>query len=57
LWRLGWYVDRQSPPDSLHCTVNAIHHDKIKLFAKDLELATNFAKDKTGDKGSYGTID
>lgn len=34
LWRLGWYVDRQSPPDSLHCTVNAIHHDKIKLFAK-----------------------
>ncbi len=57
LWRLGWYVDRQSPPDSLHCTVNAIHHDKIKLFAKDLELATDFAKDKTSDKGSYGTID
>ena len=57
LWRLGWYVDRQSPPDSLHCTVNAIHHDKIRLFAKDLELATDFAKDKTGDKGSYGTID
>lgn len=59
LWRLGWYVDRQSPPDSLHCTVNAIHHDKIKLFAKDLELATAqvVAKGKTGDKGSYGTID
>jgi sphinganine-1-phosphate aldolase len=21
----GWYCDRQTPPDSLHCTVNAVH--------------------------------
>ena len=33
LSKCGWYVDRQTPPDSLHCTVNAIHHDKIQCFA------------------------
>ena len=58
LARHGWYVDRQSPPDSLHCTVNAIHHDKISQFTHDLQLAINevLATNKTGDKGSYGTI-
>ena len=25
LWERGWYVDRQSPPPSLHCTVSAVH--------------------------------
>ena len=25
LWNEGWYVDRQSPPPSLHCTVSAVH--------------------------------
>jgi len=54
----GWYVDRQAPPDSLHCTVNAIHHDKISQFTHDLQLAINevLATNKTGEKGSYGTI-
>ena len=58
LARHGWYVDRQAPPDSLHCTVNAIHHDKISQFTHDLQLAINevLATNKTGDKGSYGTI-
>ena len=36
LSKRGWYVDRQTPPDSLHCTVNAIHHDKIDWFTNDL---------------------
>ena len=58
LWQRGWYIDRQTPPDSLHCTVNAIHYDKIESFVKDLELATNtvLANKKIGDRGSYGTI-
>ena len=58
LWQRGWYIDRQTPPDSLHCTVNAIHHDKIDLFVKDLELATSTVLEnkKIGDRGSYGTI-
>ncbi|MGZ4674386.1 MAG: pyridoxal phosphate-dependent decarboxylase family protein, partial [Ilumatobacteraceae bacterium] len=25
LWRRGWYVDRQGPPPSLHCTVSNVH--------------------------------
>ena len=29
LWRRGWYVDRQGPPPSLHCTVNAVHEHRI----------------------------
>ena len=41
LARHGWYVDRQAPPDSLHCTVNAIHHDKISQFTHDLQLTIN----------------
>ena len=58
LWQRGWYIDRQTPPDSLHCTVNAIHHDKIESFVNDLELATKtvLMNKKTGDRGSYGTL-
>ena len=58
LWQRGWYIDRQTPPASLHCTVNAIHYDKIESFVKDLELATNTVLEnkKIGDLGSYGTI-
>jgi len=57
--RLGWYVDRQSPPDSLHCTVNAIHHDKIQLFSEALTSATQTAlhKNTAGQQGAYGTLD
>ena len=58
LWQRGWYIDRQTPPDSLHCTVNAIHHDKIESFVNDLEVATKtvLMNKKTGDRGSYGTL-
>ena len=58
LWRRGWYIDRQTPPDSLHCTVNAIHHEKIDSFVKNLELAITevLASKKIGDRGSYGTL-
>lgn len=57
--RLGWYVDRQSPPDSLHCTVNAIHHDKVRLFNEALTSATKTAlhKNTAGSQGAYGTLD
>ena len=55
----GWYVDRQTPPDSLHCTVNAIHHDKIDEFTHDLRqsVAIALAQSATGKAGSYGTIE
>jgi glutamate/tyrosine decarboxylase-like PLP-dependent enzyme len=55
----GWYVDRQSPPDSLHCTVNAIHHDKIGAFIVDLDASIDavLSTRLTGDVGSYGNLE
>ena len=32
----GWYVDRQGPPDSLHCTVHAAHGHTMSTFIDDL---------------------
>lgn len=60
LWRRGWYVDRQSPPPSLHCTVNAIHDGRIDDFVDDLRACVAAARGShtTGDgAGAYGTID
>ena len=59
LSKRGWYVDRQTPPDSLHCTVNAIHHDKIDWFARDLHesVAIALAQKTSGSVGTYGTVE
>jgi glutamate/tyrosine decarboxylase-like PLP-dependent enzyme len=55
----GWYVDRQQPPDSLHCTVNAIHHDKIESFVADLDEAVELTKttQRQGSVGQYGNLE
>ena len=39
LWRRGWYVDRQGPPPSLHCTVSVVHDGKIDAFVSDLRAS------------------
>ena len=59
LWQQGWYVDRQGPPASLHCTVNAIHDGKIDAFVHDLRaaVADAFAASATGEQGAYGTVE
>ena len=59
LSKRSWYVDRQTPPDSLHCTVNAIHHDKIDWFARDLHesVAIALAQKTSGSVGTYGTVE
>lgn len=59
LARRGWYVDRQSPPPSLHCTVNAVHDTVIEEFVVDLGRATDEAASATsaGAAGAYGTVD
>ena len=59
LSKRSWYVDRQTPPDSLHCTVNAIHHDKIDWFARDLHESVSIALDQktSGSVGTYGTVE
>ena len=58
LSKRGWYVDRQTPPDSMHCTVNAIHHDKIDWFARDMHESVSIALDQktSGSVGTYGTL-
>ena len=55
----GWYVDKQGPPDSLHCTVNAVHHEVIEEFIIDLDDAVAKVRDagSTGSAGAYGTIE
>jgi len=59
LWRCGWYVDRQGPPDSLHCTVNAVHAGVIDDFIAALSSAVaNVARQQTsGAAGAYGTVE
>ncbi len=62
LWkRHGWYVDRQTPPDSLHCTVNAVHRNTANEFVSDLRaIVAELTNDATveGDRTrAYGTIE
>ncbi|MFZ4718515.1 MAG: pyridoxal phosphate-dependent decarboxylase family protein [Ilumatobacteraceae bacterium] len=59
LWQRGWYVDRQGPPASLHCTVNAVHDGRIDAFAQDLRAAVDavLAERASGEHGAYGTIE
>lgn len=57
LRRRGWYLDRQGPPPSLHCTVHAGHADTIEDFIVDLRAAAISRARSTGGPGHYGTIE
>lgn len=57
LWSMGWYLDRQGPPPSLHCTVNAVHDGRIPEFLADLDRALAVVADRSGAQGAYGTIE
>lgn len=59
LWKRGWYVDRQGPPPSLHCTVNAVHDGKIAMFSADLRAALDevASTSAAGAQGAYGTVE
>jgi sphinganine-1-phosphate aldolase len=59
LWQRGWYLDRQSPPPTLHCTVNAVHAPVLDEFlaAFDDALAAVRAAGATGAGGAYGTVE
>jgi hypothetical protein len=59
LWRRGWYVDRQGPPPSLHCTVSVVHDGKIGEFVADLRASIDdvLADGKHGARGAYGTVE
>jgi sphinganine-1-phosphate aldolase len=59
LWNLGWFLDRQSPPDSLHCTVNAVHGPVIDDFLVDLATCVENVRQSAqrGEVGAYGTTE
>jgi len=58
MWARGWYVDRQEPPQSLHCTVNAVHEAVIDSMLADLDACISTVLDtgKSGEVGAYGTL-
>jgi len=53
----GWYVDRQTPPPSLHLTVNAVHANTAAAFLGDLAASLDAVAGRSGDAGSYGTME
>jgi sphinganine-1-phosphate aldolase len=59
LWRRGWYVDKQGPPPSLHCTVNAVHERTLDDFVAALgsSIETVREANAAGSAGSYGTLE
>ena len=63
LRRRGWYVDRQGPPPSLHCTVSVVHDGKIEAFVTDLRASVDEVlqapqhAQEDGGQGSYGTVE
>ena len=61
LWsEKGWYCDRQTPPDSLHCTVNAVHEHVVDEFVADVAVAVaaqQADRTRSGDRTrAYGTV-
>ena len=57
LWKRGWYLDRQGPPASLHCTVNAVHYGRIAEFLQDLRAVVARVGGALGEAGAYGTVE
>jgi sphinganine-1-phosphate aldolase len=57
----GWYCDRQAPPDSLHCTVNAVHlgvADEFVAAVSTAVLDQRADSMRTGDRTkAYGTVE
>lgn len=53
----GWYVDRQAPPPSLHLTVNAVHEHTAPAFLRDLTASLDAVAGRSGEAGSYGTLE
>lgn len=55
----GWYADRQTPPDSLHCTVNAVHRAVIDEFVADIAaVVAEVGGAVVADRATtYGTLD
>ena len=53
----GWYMDRQSPPRSLHLTVHAGHEATHRDFLADLDECMRSLDGSRGSDGSYATVE
>ncbi len=51
----GWYLDKQTPPASIHLTVNAVHAPLVDEFLSDLDAAIQHVGSEKGSNGSYAT--
>ncbi|MEI8321482.1 MAG: aminotransferase class V-fold PLP-dependent enzyme [Actinomycetes bacterium] len=61
LREFGWFVDEQTPPDSLHLTVNVVHENKVDEFINDLKKAVERALLRSSDSAfeaplPYGSV-
>ena len=57
--RLGWHLDRQKPPDSLHATVSAGNAPVIEEFLTDLAACVDdVGGTRLADRStSYATLE
>jgi hypothetical protein len=55
----GWYLDRQTPPDSLHATVTAGHAESVDELVADLaEAVAEVGGGRTADRSTtYATLE
>jgi glutamate/tyrosine decarboxylase-like PLP-dependent enzyme len=53
----GWYMDRQSPPRSLHLTVHAGHEATHRDFLRDLDDCVRALDGNRGSDGSYASVE
>ena len=58
----GWYVDEQTPPDSMHLTVNVVHENRVDEFIADIVAAVKKAANTLPNNGvgsaplPYGSV-
>lgn len=59
LARRDWFCDRQTPPDSLHCSVNSVHGDVINEFISDISSSVEATRGAQASNRSaqYGTLE
>jgi sphinganine-1-phosphate aldolase len=53
----GWYLDKQTPPASIHLTVNAVHAPLVDEFLSDLDAAVTQVGSEKGSSGAYATTE
>ena len=53
----GWFLDKQTPPASIHLTVMANHAPHVDEFLFDLDKAVQQVGTEKGSSGSYATTE